>query len=418
MSTKKGFRRWALAGAAVLVLSGPASANLINDPPSVTTNTSAAIVVYPKIVVDPANGIDTHIQLTNVADFLTRAHCFYVNANGHCSNDPAAICTQETVADDCDPGGRCVEGWVETDFRLTLTKRQPLSWSASDGRTTMPLPPRAGEEDFAQSNKDSNIPPVPEVPFIGELRCIQVDVSSQEPIALNHLAGLATIVRDDVCVPSAPGSATGTCSMSGGSCSTTADTCPDIDASKYAAIGIPAIEGRQDDDPNTLNIGGPNAEYNGCPNVLTYNNYFDNAAVPTAMGTLTVESRLTFVPCAADFREQIPGNATLQFLVYNEFEQRFSTSTKVTCFKDVQLSDIDTRPGDPGDPYSIFNVGVQGTLSGQTRIRPVGINAEDGYGARTVLAVVEESWDGSTAAANIQYQGTRSQGDRIIIPLP
>jgi len=399
MSTKKGFWRWALVMAAVMIVSGPAGAGLINDPPSVTTNTSAGLVVYPKIVVDPANGIDTHVQLTNVENILTRAHCFYVNANGHCSNNPNLICNEENFLTVCPTPGVCVPGWQETDFRLTLTKRQPISWNASDGRTQFPLPPVPGESDTAQSNKDSLIPPVPEIPFIGELRCVEVspDPLSGEPIARNDLKGEATIVTAE------------------------ADA---LDASKYTAIGIPAIDGAQDGDPGTLNLGGPAAEYNGCPNILTLDHFFWMAEVRTHRGSVGADvfSRLTVVPCAADYLNQIGAEATLQFLIYNEFEQRFSTSTKIDCYKDVAIADIDTRVGPSGNDSSIFAVGVQGTLTGQTRIRSVAGSSEDGYAGKGVLALLQETWVSLQGVrsdmANVQYQGTRDEGDQVLIPLP
>jgi len=396
MSTKKGFWRWALVIAVAMIVSGPAGANVLNDPPSVTTNTSAGLLVFPKIVVDKEKGIDTHIQLTNAQNILIKAHCFYVNANGHCSNDPTQICTAENALDVCTAPGICVPGCQETDFRLTLTKRQPISWNSSDGRTEFPLPPSPGEQDLGQSNKDSLIPPVPEDPFIGELRCIEVDPLSEEPIARNDLKGEATIVT-----------ALGTA----------------LDASKYTAIGIPAIDGAQDGDPATLNLGGPNAEYNGCPNVLTLDHFFNAAPVSTHNDTVEarVYTRLTVIPCEADFLNQIPADATLQFLIYNEFEQRFSTSTKLSCYRDVALVDIDTRVGDSGDTSSIFAVGVQGTLTGQTRIRSVAGSSAEGYNGKGVLAIAEETWEGKnirTATANIQYQGTRGEGDQVLIPLP
>lgn len=404
MSTKKGFWRWALVSATVAVLAGPANAFLINDPPSVTTNTTAGLVVFPKLVVDTSAGLDTHVQLTNTANFLTKVLCFYVNANGHCSNDPTQVCTQENFREVCPAGGLCIDGWQETDFLLTLTKRQPVSWNASSGNRLLagdltnqfPLPPVTGDP-AEQTNQGSLVPPVPEDPFIGELRCIQVDISSEDPIDRNDLKGEASII------------------------SVTLENGQRVDVSKYNAIGIPAIEGAQDGNPNVLNIGGPEAEYNACPNIWTINHFFDNATVTTHNGTVegTVTSRLTVVPCSADFllQTQNLASATLQFLIYNEFEQRFSTSIRITCFKDVQLSDIDTRPGNNGENmFSIFSAGVQGTLTGQSRMRSVaGPNSANG-----VLAVLEEfhSVGGDTwrAAANIQHQGTREQGDVITIP--
>jgi len=436
MSTYKGFLGWALATAgAVALTAGTAAASVLGGSPSgdtgVTTETSAAIVVYPKIRVDGDEGVDTIIQLTNASEFLTKTHCFYVNANGHCSNAPDTICTQENFTEVCPGGGLCVEGWQETDFRLTLTKRQPVSWSASDGLSSLPLNDIPGKNN--QFN-EGNIPPVPEDPFTGELRCIQVDTTASElPIARNDLKGEAVIVTD-------PGDGS-------------------VDVSKYNAIGIPAIDGAQNNDPvcvggtneglscataadcpggtcapNVLNIGGPNPEYNGCPNIITLDHFFDGADVVTHDGasSAVVTSRLTVVPCSADYlnQDQNLARATLQFLIYNEFEQRFSTSTRVTCYREVQLSDIDTRPGADGNAFSIFSASVQGTVTGQSRIRAVAGTSEVGYSGNAVLAILEESWEGGgncpdadgdgtpecTATTNVQFIGVRDGGDQIVLP--
>src|ERR1700690_3325707 len=100
MSTKMGFWRGALATAAILIATGPARAHVI-DPTGVTTDQPTAIVLYPRLKVDPANGVDTIIQLTNTSGFLTKVHCFYTNTNSHCSNDSSAICTQADFATTC-----------------------------------------------------------------------------------------------------------------------------------------------------------------------------------------------------------------------------------------------------------------------------------------------------------------------------
>ena len=131
-----------------------------------------------------------------------------------------------------------------------------------------------------------------------------------------------------------------------------------------------------------LNVGGPDAEYGvfnetvdparfgGCPNVLTLNHFFDGANVLTHDEEVQgeVNSELTIVPCERDYLNQTANGlfTTIQFLIFNEFEQRFSTSTKVNCYKEVQLSDIDTVPGPSGNSTSIFSAGVQGTLTGMS----------------------------------------------------
>ncbi|HEX9834950.1 MAG TPA: hypothetical protein VGA66_18025 [Mycobacterium sp.] len=411
MSTKMGIWRGALACAAVLLAANAASARII-DPTGVTTNETAAIVLYPYLKADPTAGVDTLIQLTNTSEFLTKVHCFYTNTNGHCSNAPTTICTDADFRTVCPTGGLCVPGWIETDFRLTLTKRQPLSWSINDGLSALPLANTPGQGNPPQFN-EGNIPPVSEVPFTGELICIQVDVTTELPTDRNDLKGEATVV-DAIHDPATT-----------------------VDAAKYNAIGIKAIEGRQDENPNVLNIGGPDAEYGvfnefvdparfvGCPNILTLNHFFDGATVTThGESESTVLSDLIVVPCAQDYLFQTANGAptVIQFLVYNEFEQRFSTSTSVQCYREVQLSDIDTRPGPEGNAFSIFSAGVQGTVTGTSRLRSVAGPTVDGYDANGILALLREEWTTGgfvySTLSNVQFQGSREQGDRITIPLP
>jgi hypothetical protein len=381
-------------------------------------------------------GIDTVIQLTNTSQFLTRVKCFYVNANGHCSNSEATICTQENFRETCPAGGRCVDGWTEDDFVLTLTKRQPLSWTANEGLSQLPLQNQPGQGNPPQFN-DGTIPPVAENPFRGELRCIQLDVATELPADRNDLKAEATIITVGFGDAEA------------------------IDARKYNAYGIRAIEGAQDTVPEVLNIGGPQAEYLGCPNILTVDHFFDGAVVSTHQNNVVgpVVSTLTVVPCGADFNLQDLNleTAVIQFLIFNEFEQRFSTSTRVTCFKQVLLSDIDTRPGEDGNEFSIFSAGVQGTLTGQSRLRSVAGPDVDGYDGNTIVAILDESWadgecqdnpatDGEesrqrvaqlcftdddcdtgetceeagahTDSTTVQVQGTRDQGVRMVVPIP
>ena len=445
MSTKLGFWRSALAGVAVLLLcGGVASARLI-EAKGISTIHPGAILVYMDLELDIENEIDTRLQLTNTSDFLTRVDCYYINANGHCGGTGGPVCRTDQ---DCSsfPGLRCVPGWAKTDFRLTLTKRQPISWNLSNGLNFLPLANQPGQ---ANQFNEGSIPPAPEDPFIGELRCIQMDVGDADrPSDRNDLKGESTVVR-----------------LFEG----------EIDARKSNAIAIKAIEGAQDGEPSVLNIGGPNAEYGafpadgqesnvGCPNIWTLNHFFEGAQVVTHEGTVarSVNSKMTVVPCSADLLTDIPGSATLQFLIYNEFEQRFSASTRIDCYREIRLADIDTRPGPDGDRRSIFSVGTQGTITGMTRIRSVSgpTDNENEYDGNGILVHLEELWGlgtcsnvipeacGSggcnniapfatcavdsdcpvggtcmaeglpykTTAANVQFQGSRSQGDRIILP--
>lgn len=384
-----------------LVGAGPVSAD-------VTSDRAAAIVVFPKLVLNGDDGVDTIIQLSNTSENTVHVRCFYVNANSHCSNDPSAICNTNA---DCGIGGLCLPGWNETDFRFTLTPRQPIAWRISSGLggncvagvgDCFPLDGTTHVGPGGAFNEDSRIPVVPEDPFIGELKCVQVG-EDEAPIDENSLKGEATIVTADGDDSDAP------------------------DARAYNAIGIQAVAGANDGD-NTLELG---TEYNGCPNILILDHFFDDAVEP--IDGASVRTDLTLVPCSQNFelQDQALFDTTVQFLVYNEFEQRFSASTRVRCLREIPLSDIDTaqRPlsdsvaSNTGDLRSIFNVNVQGTLTGQTRIRGVDDGSADhGNG---LLAVAEEfhrtdSADLDTvrasAAFNVHQVGVRATPDVITIP--
>jgi hypothetical protein len=185
-----------------------------------------------------------------------------------------------------------------------------------------------------------------------------------------------------------------------------------VDVERYNAIGIPFIALVSDASHPAGEVVLDDLQYAACPATLILNHIFDNAPDPLSTATVaapTVTTDLTLVPCGDDFLRQEPGEATAQYLVFNEFEQRLSTSRKVDCFFESQLSLIDT-----GNPKrSIFSFNVQGSLVGQTRIRGVG-SAATGHG----LLGVARSFFGSTSsvAYNLQQTPSRSGTDIITIP--
>src|SRR5262249_39524166 len=86
-------------------------------------------------------------------------------------------------------------------------------------------------------------------------------------------------------------------------------------------------------DGEVLRLGSSFLEpYNGCPETLIVDHIFDGAPDPVAVGFFVTD--LTLVPCSEDFRTGTAnlGRSSAQFLVFNEFEQRFSTTEPVTCF--------------------------------------------------------------------------------------
>src|SRR5262249_1719087 len=129
-------------------------------------------------------------------------------------------------------------------------------------------------------------------------------------------------------------------------------------------------------DPGTCTSGAftpgtcvTSGQYNGCPNTLILSHFFDEADDPVPGTSDEITTDITLVPCSEDLLRQIPGAAVVQYLVFNEFEQRFSTRKAVRCFQEIQLCNIDTNQC----ANSIFNVGVAGPLPGQTRLNPIGI---------------------------------------------
>jgi hypothetical protein len=370
----------------------------------VSSTNPAAILVYPKIVVDTTQGnvhkVDTIIQITNTAANPVNVRCFYVNANGHCGNAPFAVCDPygDPAESSCERGDVCIPQWTETDFAFRLTSHQPIDWTASLGLSDLPLSSGCvGSEckGFGSPNGEFNsgsIPPVSENPFLGELKCIEVG-DDELPVAANDLKGEATI--EDI-----TGDDGGT---------------PSVDSRGYNAIGIQAVAGQ----PNNCDASGCaltlGQEYNGCPGVLLLDSFFDDAEEP-ANGD-AVRTKLTLVPCSEDFQLQSTVTTTVQYLVFNEFEQRLSTSRATTCFTEIALSDIDTRLGPADDSRSIFNVGVEGTLTGQVLIRGVGDSDTTKTPGHGLLAVAEEFHDGVKSAAFVTAQrGSRAQNDVILIP--
>jgi hypothetical protein len=386
---------WTMAIATALVIAGAqARADVASD-------RAAAIVVYPKIVVDTANGVDTVIRLTNTnLSNLIDVHCFYIDANSHCTND-GSICKDATS---CSSGGQCVPSCVETDFDIVLTQGQPVEWKASDGLANddLPLPYgvctgnqfiRCGSNDqcalfnagtCTPSNVGTRVPPVTEDPFVGELKCIATG-TDHVPIARNDLKGEAIIETS---------------------------TESDLDVASYNAIGIQATAPAGTSITNNPLVLGPGSDgdYNGCPNVLILNNFFDLANDPISGETITTD--LTLVACSEDLLRQVEGSATVQYLVYNEFEQRLSTSRPVNCFQEIQLCHIDTTQC----ARSIFAAGLQGTLTGQTRINPVASPAAALPSGLLGIAIESHGAASSSAAFNLHFAGARDAADTITLP--
>jgi hypothetical protein len=303
-----------------------------------------------------------------------------------------------------------VQGWSVTDFQVILTPGQPIGFPASV-ETLIPPCSTVPAGSPCQTPGGGLIRGVPEDPFRGELKCVQVD-DDDNPVLRSDLKIEASIVRTTVPLPAGPAPAPGVTTVAG-----------------YNGIGFATISLGAGDSTDPLCLGSlpqgnPDvcaANYAPCPGELKLDHFFDGAR-PEFGGVVTTD--LTLVPCSEDLGDpDVSANfeVVAQFLVYNEFEQRFSTSTKVECYRATTLTDIDTLRGPAGDQFSIFAVGVEGTLTGQTRIRGVkGANGRLGYGLLGVACENYRPFQGSpdivaTTAFNLHHSGFRAPGDAVYI---
>ncbi|HVN87922.1 MAG TPA: hypothetical protein VMW17_24035 [Candidatus Binatia bacterium] len=378
----------------------------------------AAVVIYPQVEacdvtkssICPGNlNRDTLIVLSNTkansvsVNNSVTAHCFYLNANSHCTNS-GNICTSSSQ---CQNGtfGSCVPGWTETDFNVTLTPDQPLSWSALNGLRKFPITGLTCSTDQSikcltpgascglngtcgfGGNSGSLVPPAPEIPFVGELKCIEVDPATQTPFggdARNDLKGEATLEQI----------------LDNGT----------LDVAKYDAVGVIANDNNDGNSTLTLSMGD---EYEDCAPVIVFDHLFDGAVDPIDSSN-TAQSDLTLVPCSEDLQTGNTGSgaSTAQFLVFNEFEQRFSTSRRVDCHFNSALSLIDTTQ----PTRSIFNAKVTGTVAGQTRIRSVGGGLTGVARLSFVTGTSTVTTVGSAAYNLHQDVGERDTPDTIQLP--
>ena len=78
--------RWASWTVAIAAALATASLAVAQELRGIASDKPAAIVLYPKVTVDTDIGVDTIIRMANTnPSSPTDAHCFYLNANSHCS---------------------------------------------------------------------------------------------------------------------------------------------------------------------------------------------------------------------------------------------------------------------------------------------------------------------------------------------
>lgn len=397
------------------------------------TDKTGGYIVFPKIVVDTQAVLldaptDTFVQISNTDQSLTAraVNCVWVNATSRCGAPgqtcPGGAAPPCLTSADCPAGLQCIPCWSETDFTIALTPGQPIGFHASQGEQ-LPCSDFPDPDLGCLLANQGAVSPAPGDPFIGELKCVQetqYNAIGAPLAARNDLKGEATII-------SANGTVLRTAAYNAWAFPTLA-TSDATDASAPICLGGFDAGGNPDPLDDPCGFGSCGLRYAGCPGVLILDHFFEGAPNVLGGAGTFVRTSLTLVPCSeaistgATFAQQ--RITTAQFLIYNEFEQRYSASTRVQCYRDTPLADIDSRPGPSDDAFSIFSVAVQGTLTGQTRIRGVPGQEEDfGHG---LIGVAQEHYFDSefsttrpveSAAYELHGEGERQQGDAVCRPV-
>jgi hypothetical protein len=343
---------------------------------------------------------------------------------GRCSNDEAKVCRSN---EDCNSGGRCV---VPPCLPL---EGPPQGRTGRDGQVNEGLVPVSPEDPFIGELKcialDESLAPAPRNDLIGEALIGRwerergfIDVAGYNAIGIPAIPNKGN--RDQTLVLGGPTGndpernpddqacrQQGTCAEYEGcpgilildhffdgaedpwvrnlciddACSITGEDCEKNSDCEKNVCG---------DDGECTVSGGDCVSDDDCVNSCQPNERCRLSNRPCradedcteATFDVRIATDLTLIPCTQDYesRNLDLSRTVAQFLVYNEFEQRFSTSTEVECFKEIRLSNIETDD----NSRSIFSAGVAGTLTGQTRIRGV-VTAPAG-GGNALLGVAEE----------------------------
>lgn len=219
----------------------------------------AAMLLYPYVRTSAARNLSTVLALSNASEQSVNVHCFVEDATGTCPD--MSSCAGD---DDCD-GAECSNDYSLSDFRLQLIPRQSIGWSAAAGLDQAP-------------SGTVQIPALPAESF-SAVRCV-VESSAGVPVITNALTGRATIMR------------------------------PGQTSAAYNAVGFVGSASNAD---LSLLVGGEEAEYEGCPNLLNLSHTYEGAIDPiTGQATHT---NLVVVPCAFDASAGVPASTSLSLSI-------------------------------------------------------------------------------------------------------
>jgi hypothetical protein len=274
-------KRFTLGVAAALLAGGVAGAAENRGNP----NQKGSLLMFPKIVVDTAKGVDTLIDITNAGDHDVTVTCYWVDG----------------------------DTWEHPDFHFDLTKRQPSYFRASDG-----LPGPFG----------NGVHPFPSDPGKGELKCWASDAFGN-PLNYNFLKG-EVVITDS-------GNGTSWEYTGWGFKCVAKRVCIEDAEGWWCSGGYRERCTRQ---RGTLDIG---TAFDSCPNTLELDFFSSNDKVGQSMplgGALDTD--IALVPCWQDLtQEGEPVTTKEKYDIWNENETKFTGLTRcLTCFDHAKLSAI------------------------------------------------------------------------------
>jgi len=192
------------------------------------------------------------------------------------------------------------------DFEITLTKNQPIYFSAKTGRGV-------------QGENGSDIPNEFGVGKVGELKCWAVKFAHDPPddgdlemlAQHNHLYGNALLIQ----------------------------TRPVVRAFEYNAWAFNLYVQPSSDESQNLDLNG--AEYDRCPAYLIYN-FFGEGGV--ADGAEFGKTTMTLSPCQQDLRQdKLPVCAKARYDIWNANEDKLTSAYQcVKCWFEGVLTNMGT----------------------------------------------------------------------------
>jgi hypothetical protein len=328
------------------------------------TSQKGSLLIFPLINIDPENGADTLIEISNDQNKTVHLECEYIN-----------------------------QAKDRVDFDFDLTKKATASWdvASADGENVSP-------SAFPTGSQYTPTPPYSPVnPYQGELVCFAVTADVQNQIAFNHLTGTAPVVFQN-----------------------DSDAEQFKQAFKYnawafaarASGGAGAADGTIQGTPGELDLTGNGAgTYDACPQ---YNvaSFMPNSSVnghATLGPVTTLDNDLATVSCNQDLRQDFVLHLTkLQFTTWSANENSHTGSYQcVDSVSNIGLSSSDNSYlKNPAN----FDFSILRTANARFQVNAVSSTQCPGSESAALLGVVTASIGINNTSQEDAEIGNTTQG--------